>query len=120
MRSNSLTEPHEAIGLGAEFVAIWDQHLAAEEMQTAFDAMMEYLATGRRILEAPAAACDAKPCSTVSSVTSTTTTTAEGSTDLYHHHHHDFLSRESGLSGRGLAAYHQCLLRRMATHFGRS
>ena len=80
MGSNSLTEPHEAIGLGAEFVAIWDQHLAAEEMQTAFDAMMEYLATGRRILEAPAAACDAKPCSTVSSVTSTTTTTAEGST----------------------------------------
>ena len=57
------------------FVAIWDQHLGAEEMQTASDALMEYLATGRRILEVPA---DTPPCSMVSSVTSTTTTTSNG------------------------------------------
>jgi len=53
------------------FVAIWDQHLSAEEMQTASDALMEYLATGRRILESPA---EAPLCSPVT--TSTTTSTA--------------------------------------------
>jgi len=59
------------------FVAIWDQHLGAEEMQTASDALMEYLATGRSILEAPTTA---PPCSMVSSVTSTTITTSNGTT----------------------------------------
>lgn len=72
---------HKQLGDWAlSFVAIWDQHLTAEEMKTASDALMEYLATGRRILEAPAAAADAKPCSTVSGVTSTTIMTAEGAT----------------------------------------
>jgi hypothetical protein len=56
-------------------VAIWDQHLAAEEMQTASDALMEYLATGRRILEAPTAATDINTVTTVSGPSTLTTTT---------------------------------------------
>jgi len=60
------------------FVAIWDQHLTAEGMQTASDALMEYLATGRSPV---AAAIDATPSSnTVTTISepSTVTTTTMG------------------------------------------
>lgn len=63
--------PEEFSDWALSIVAIWDQHLSAEEMQTASDALMEYLATGRRILESPA---EAPLCSPVT--TSTTTSTA--------------------------------------------
>jgi hypothetical protein len=53
--------PNEMSDWALSVVAIWDQHLAAEEMQTASDALMEYLATGRRILEPPADGPDSPP-----------------------------------------------------------
>jgi hypothetical protein len=56
------------------FVAIWDQHLTAEEMQTASDALMEYLATGRSLV---VASTDATPSSnTITTVSGPSTVSA--------------------------------------------
>jgi len=59
---------------GLSFVAIWDQHLTAEEMQTASDALMEYLATGRSLV---VASTDATPSSnTITTVSGPSTVSA--------------------------------------------
>jgi hypothetical protein len=68
------SEQREYSDWALSFVAIWDQHLTAEEMQTASDALMEYLATGRSPV---AVATDATPSSnTVTMVSGPSTVTA--------------------------------------------
>lgn len=65
------------------FVAIWDKVLAAEEMQTVSDALMEYLDTGRSVFDVSTAAAAGGPTTTVTTSNTngtTTVTTSHGTT----------------------------------------